>query len=118
MASSLGSKRMFLMVFAAFGLIAAVVFGVLLALGVREATRELVFLVGSLVIVSIICLVLSFVFKGQTEELESEIQKAAYKRIERDAEDMDNAPLPQNAPAEPDPDDVPLPQNQPGGGAR
>ena len=38
MASSLNSKRMFLMMFAAFGLLAAVVFGVLLAAGVR-ATR-------------------------------------------------------------------------------
>jgi cell division septation protein DedD len=112
MASSLNSKRVFLMMFAGFGLVAALVFGILLALGVREATREIMFLIGSLVIVSVICIVLSFAFKGQAEELESEIQKATYKRLERDAEDMDDIPLPQNAPAtEPDPDDVALPQN-------
>ena len=112
MASSLNSKRVFLMMFAGFGLVAALVFGILLALDVREATREIMFLIGSLVIVSVICIVLSFAFKGQAEELESEIQKATYKRLERDAEDMDDVPLPQNAPAtEPDPDDVALPQN-------
>lgn len=116
MASSLNSKRVFLMMFAGFGLVAALVFGILLALGVREASREILFLIGSLVIVSIICIVLSFVFKDQAQELENEIQKATYKRLERDAEDMDNVPLPQNVPAsvsEPDPDDVPLPQNAP-----
>lgn len=116
MASSLNSKRVFLMMFAGFGLVAALVFGTLLALGVREASREILFLIGSLVIVSIICIVLSFVFKDQAQELENEIQKATYKRLERDAEDMDNVPLPQNVPAsvsEPDPDDVPLPQNAP-----
>ena len=113
MASSLNSKRVFLMMFAAFGLLAAVVFGVLLAAGVREPTKERLFLVGSLVVVSIVCLALSFIFKGQTEELQDQIEKATYKRFERDAEDQDNTPLPQNTPAEPDPDDVPLPQNAP-----
>ena len=116
MASSLNSKRMFLMMFAAFGLIAAVVFGALLAAGVREPTRERLFLVGSLVVVSIVCLALSFIFKGQTEELQEQIDAATYKRFERDAEDMDDVALPQNRPAsaEPDPDDVQLPQNAPG----
>ena len=114
MASSLNSKRMFLMMFAAFGLLAAIVFGVLLTTGVREPTRERIFLVGSLVVVSIVCLALSFIFKGQTEELQEQIEQATYKRLERDAEDMDDVALPQNKPAaEPDPDDVPLPQNAP-----
>ena len=121
MASSLNSKRMFLMMFAVFGLIAAIVFGALLAAGVREPTKERLFLVGSLVVVSIVCLALSFIFKGQTEQLEQEIHEKQYRRLERDAEDMDNVPLPQNATAaqpgqEPDPDDVQLPQNIPGGG--
>ena len=116
MASSLNSKRVFLMMFAAFGLIAAIVFGALLAAGVREPTRERLFLVGSLVVVSIVCLALSFIFKGQTAELQEQIDAATYKRFERDAEDMDDVPLPQNAPvaSEPDPDDVQLPQNAPG----
>ena len=119
MASSLNSKRVFLMMLAAFGLLAAVICGVLLAMGVREPTRERLFLVGSLVVVSIVCIALSFIFKGQTEELQDQIDQATYKRIERDAEDLDQAPLPQNAPAaEPDPDDVPLPQNAPGQKAR
>lgn len=118
MASSLNSKRMFLMAFAAFGLIAAVVFGALLAAGVREPTRERLFLVGSLVAVSVVCIALSFIFKGQATELQDQMDKAAYKRLERDAQDADDVPLPQNAPAAPapDPDDVPLPQNMPGGG--
>lgn len=117
MASSLNSKRVFLMMLAAFGLVAAVICGALLAAGVREPTRERLFLVGSLVVVSIVCLALSFIFKGQTQELEGQIRDAQYRRLERDAEDQDNAPLPQNAPAQaaaqPDPDDVPLPQNAP-----
>lgn len=123
MSSSLNSKRVFLMMFAAFGLIAAIVFGALLAAGVREPTRERLFLVGSLLVVSIVCLALSFIFKGQAQELQDQIEQASYKRLERDAEDQDNVPLPQNAAhtntapladagdAEPDPDDVQLPQN-------
>ena len=118
MASSLNSKRVFLMMLAAFGLIAAIVCGVLLALGVREPSRERLFLVGSLVVVSIVCIALSFIFKGQTEELEGQIQAAQHKRLERDSEDMDDVALPQNKPSEPDPDDVPLPQNAPGGSTR
>lgn len=118
MASSLNSKRVFLMMLALFGLVAAIVCGILLAMGVRPPTRERLFLVGSLVLVSIVCIVLSLGFKGQTQELEGEMKKATYQRLEREAEDMDDVPLPQNAPADPDPDDVPLPQNMPGGGVR
>jgi hypothetical protein len=111
------------MMFAAFGLIAAVVFAVLLAAGVREPTRERLFLVGSLLVVSIVCLALSFVFKGQAQELQEQIDQASYQRLERDAEDQDDVKLPQNAAhadaaqvaasreTEPDPDDVQLPQN-------
>ena len=118
MASSLNSKRVFLMMLAAFGLIAAIVCGVLLALGVREPSRERLFLVGSLVVVSIVCIALSFIFKGQTQELEGQMQAAQYQRLERQNEDIDDVPLPQNQPLEPDPDDIALPQNNPNGGAR
>lgn len=118
MASSLVTKRMLLLAFSAFNLTAAIVFGAMLAAGVVEPSRERLFLVGSLVVVSVVGLILSFIFKDEVKELQSQIDSSLYQRIERYVQDADDAPLPQNAPAasEPDPDDVPLPQNMPGGG--
>ncbi len=126
MASSLNTKRMFLMMIAAVGLLAAVVCIVVLATGVREATRERLFLVGSLLIVSIVCLALSIHFKDTTQKLDE--AGAASAAASEDGEaaagaakgagvknaSAKNAAQPE---AEQDPDDVALPQNGPAAGS-
>lgn len=121
MASSLNSKRVFLMMMAAVGLLAAIVCIVALAAGVREATRERLFLVGSLLIVSLVCLVLSIHFKDATRKLDeagvdsasrasadgeagvknADSARRAGDAVKRDAaqdteQDLDDVALPQN----------------------
>ena len=123
MASSLNTKRMFLMMIAALGLIAAVVCIVVLATGVREATRERLFLVGSLLIVSIVCLALSMHFKDTTQKLDEAGAASAAASEDGGAgaakgagvksASAKNAAQPE---AEQDPDDVALPQNGPAAG--
>ena len=123
MASSLNTKRMFLMMIAALGLLAAVVCIVVLATGVREATRERLFLVGSLLIVSIVCLALSIHFKDTTQKLDEAGAASAAASEDGDAgaakgtgvkrASAKNAAQPE---AEQDPDDVALPQNGPAAG--
>ena len=129
MASSLNTKRMFLMMIAAVGLLAAVVCIVVLATGVREATRERLFLVGSLLIVSIVCLALSIHFKDTTQKLDEAgaasaaasedgeaaagAAKGAVKGTGVKSASAKNAAQPE---AEQDPDDVALPQNGPAAG--
>jgi hypothetical protein len=112
MASSLNSKRTFLLLLAIFGLIAGTICAVLLAVGVREPTRERLFLVGSIFIVSIVCLFLSIHFKGEAQNLESSMKEAEYKRLQKEGADPDEVALPQNQTAQSDPDDIQLPQNR------
>lgn len=117
MASTLNSKRVFLMMVSILGLLAALVCIGVLAMGLREATRERIFLVAALLILSAVFLALSFRFKDAVQ-LSDEAAGAASAATGAPA-DPDDVPLPQNAAAnpEPDPDDVALPQNAPGGGA-
>ena len=98
MASSLNTKRVFLMMIAAFGLIAAIVCIIVLAAGMREPTKERIFLVGSLLIVSIVCLALAFHFKDATNDIDTQIHEKQYQRLQRDEEDPDEVSLPQNNP--------------------
>lgn len=122
---SLNSKRVLLLVMGGVGLVAAVVCAIVLASGALEATRGRIFLMGSLFIVSLACLGIAFVFKGQAAQVEEDIRKARYQRPAA-AADPDQAPLPQNAPAnqvapaaqgEVDIDNAPLPQNSGSGRA-
>ena len=123
MASSLNTKRMFLMMIAAVGLLAAVVCVVVLATGVREATRERLFLVGSLLIVSIVCLALSIHFKDTTQKLDEVGAASAAASEDGEAGAATGAGVKSasaknaaQSEAERDPDDVALPQNGPAAG--